>query len=139
MAQEKSAADGTAMKRADAMEKKIVDAFNKKDPAALANLYTDNAVFVGPDGKALMGHAAIQQDEADTIKAWGDFTFKGELKEAGAFGRGFWGLYEASVDGNGPHGPVKVRSHVLNLFVPVGKDWKIVVTSIGANVQPPGM
>jgi uncharacterized protein (TIGR02246 family) len=138
VAQQKPTANDSSMERAAAMEKTIVDAFNKKDAAALAALYTRSAVFVGPDGKAVTGRAAIEATEASTLKAWGDFKFTGEVKEAHAVGNGFWAIFDSSVDGNGPNGPVKVRSHVLNVFVPVGKDWKVAVTSIGANVPPPG-
>lgn len=140
MAQGNSAADTKAMQNADAMTKKTVDAIVKKDAAAMANLFTTNAVFALPDGSSVKGRAAIQKTEADTFAAWGTFTFTARLKEVGSLGpRSFWALSDASIDGNGPKGPVKIRSHVLGVYVLVGKDWKIAAESIGANVTPPGM
>jgi ketosteroid isomerase-like protein len=136
LAQQKSSANARALEHATALEKMIVDAFNKKDAAGLAALYTSNALFVAPDGKTYRGRAEIEKDEANTIKAWGDFKFAGEVIEAHAVGSGFWAVFSSSVDGNGPNGPVKVRSHVVNVVVPVGKGWKVVMTSIGANVPP---
>ncbi|HXQ52620.1 MAG TPA: nuclear transport factor 2 family protein [Stellaceae bacterium] len=137
IAQQKSSANDRAMEHAAAIEKMIVDNFNKKNAAGIAALYASNALFVGPDGKTYTGRAAVEADEADTIKAWGDFKFVGEVKEAHAVGNGIWALMSSAVDGNGPNGPVKVRSHVVNVIVPEGKGWKIVLTSIGANVPPP--
>jgi ketosteroid isomerase-like protein len=139
LAQEKSETNSKAMHIADAVVKKVVDAYNSKNAATLAGLDTENAVYVGPDGKEVTGHPAIQQAIGNVIKAWGDFRFKGELKDARPFGPGIWALFDTSVDGNGPHGPIKISAHAVSLLMPVGKDWKIVLTSIGPSVPPPGM
>ena len=136
-AQQKSSAETRAMDHAMAMEKDIVAAFNKKDAAALAALYTRNATFVGIDGSVITGRAAIEANYVNTLKAWGDFKFGGEVKAAHAAGNGFWVVFATAVDGNGPNGPVKLRAHVVNYVVPVGKGWKVALTTVGPNVPPP--
>ena len=135
LAQQKSAANERAMTRAAAIEKKVIEGFSKRDPAALADLYTPDAVFVGVDGVAATGRAAIQEVEAGTIKAWGNnFKYTAVLKEARPIGNGIWAIVDAATEING----TTTRSHVFNIFVPQGKDWKILATSIGRNAPPPG-
>lgn len=46
-----------------------VKAFNAHDAKAAASLYTENAQFVGIDGFALQGRAAIQQSLAESFQA----------------------------------------------------------------------
>ena len=135
LAQQKSTANDRAMERAAAIEKKIVDGFAKKDPAALADLYTSNAVFVGIDGVVARGHAAILAAEAGTIKGWGNnFKYNTVVKEAYPIGNAIWAIADATVEING----TASSSHVFNIFVRQGKDWKILATSVGRNVPPPG-
>ena len=137
-AQPKSTANDSAMARETAMGKKVSELFNKKDAAGLAALYTSNGVFIDPTGKVSRGRAAIEATEAATIKAWGDFTFTGVAKEAGTVGNGSWGLIDVTVNAKGANGPMTTHSHSLNVLVREGKEWKIAVTSVGANVAPPG-
>jgi uncharacterized protein (TIGR02246 family) len=139
LAQQKSAPTDRAMEAATAMAKKVTDAINKKDAAGYAALYTSDGVFVGPDGKAVKGAAAITALQAATFKAWGDFKFSATTQEARATGNRVWAIVDATIDGKGPNGPISLRSHVLNVYVPEGKGWKIAVTSVGLNVTPPGM
>jgi uncharacterized protein (TIGR02246 family) len=138
VAQQKSSSDARTMERASALEKGVVAAINKKDPAAIAAMYTGNGVVVGPDGKMITGRAAIQAYYTNNFKVWGDFKFEGEVTEAHAVGSGIWMVLATRIDGNGPAGPIKLRSHVVNVAVPAGKGWKVELTSVGANVAPPG-
>lgn len=137
LAQHKSSASDKAMTTAQAVEKQVVELFNKKDAAALAARYTSDGVYISPDGKAAVGNAAIEAAYANTMKAWGNFKFSGEVQKAHAVGNGYWSYTIATVDGNGASGPIKSRSHVLTVIVPAGKSWKIAITSIGADVSPP--
>jgi uncharacterized protein (TIGR02246 family) len=62
-----SAAEATTMRNA------YVDAMNKKDVAAAAAVYADDAVFDAPDGSVQKGRAAIQaaiQQTAETMKTF---------------------------------------------------------------------
>jgi uncharacterized protein (TIGR02246 family) len=127
-----------AMAQTVAVEKQIVDFFNKKDAAGLAAHFTTDGVFVGTDGKTTTGKAATEAAYAETFKAFGDFKYSAEVKAAHAIGNGFWMLVEASVEKKGPAGPISIRSHVVYVVVPAGKDWKIEMASIGANVPPGG-
>ena len=139
LAQQKAASNNRAMKEAKLLEKKVTEVVNKKDAAGYAALYTSNGIFLAPDGSSSKGHAAIEALQAATFKAWGDYKFAVVTKDAGTIGNGIWTIDEATIDGKGPNGPISIRSHVLNILVPQGKDWKIAVTSVGLNVTPPGM
>ena len=135
LAQQKSKANDRAMERANALEKKVIAGFNNKDAAAVAALYTADAVFVGVDGAAVTGPAAIQAVDAGTIKAWGNnFKYTAVVKEARPLGNAIWTVVDARTEING----TATTSHVFNIFVPQGKDWKILATSVGRNAPPPG-
>jgi ketosteroid isomerase-like protein len=121
--------DASAMQHATAMQMKVADAFNKKDAGAVGDLYTQNATFIGADGKAVTGQAAIRDADAAIIKAWGDFTFKEQPIAAGTVGQGFWASYNSTV--TAPDGTPKMSAHVFNVYVPVGNDWKIAATTVG--------
>lgn len=136
-AQQNAASNARTMARAVAIEKNIVELFNKRDAAGLAAHYTRDGIYVGPDGKPVTGRAAIEAAYAASFKAWGDFKFTGEVKAARAVGGAFWTLVEATVDGKGPAGPIALRSHVVNVVVPAGRDWRIQIGSVGPNVSPP--
>lgn len=128
----------TAMKHAQAVAKKTVDAFNARDAAAVAALDLPNGVSVGPDGNIVKGRAAIQAMYENIFKAWGDFKFTFLAKEAGQTGNGYWAVFDSTVDFKGPNGPVSLHTHDLGVLVPQGKEWKFAVISIGANLPPPG-
>jgi uncharacterized protein (TIGR02246 family) len=137
LAQQNTASNARTMARAVAIEKAIVELFNKKDAAGLAAHYTSDGIYVGPDGKPVTGRAAIEAAYAASFKAWGDFNFAGEVKAARAVGGAFWTLVEATVDRKGSAAPMTLRSHVVSVLVPAGRDWKIQLASIGPNVSPP--
>ena len=126
------------MERANAMQKKIVELLNKRDAAGYAALYTADGVVIGPDGSLATGHAAIEASEVAALKAWGDAKFATVTKEARAIGNGvIWTVLDSTIDGKGPNGPIALHSHVLNMYVLDGKDWKIAVSSIGLNPARP--
>ena len=139
VAQQKAPASDRATQTATAMQKRVADVINKKDAAGYAALYTADGVFVGPDGNSAKGAAAIAAVQTGTFKAWGDYKFAATTREARAIGNRVWAILDATIDGKGPNGPIAIRAHVLNVYVPDGKGWKIAVTSIGLNVTPPGM
>jgi ketosteroid isomerase-like protein len=60
-----AAADAEALKAADAQ---LLAAFNAKDPARIAGVYTADATVMLPDAPVMNGAAAIQAGMAETLK-----------------------------------------------------------------------
>jgi uncharacterized protein (TIGR02246 family) len=62
-------------------------AFNKKDAAAVAALYTQNAVVVTAEGQVLQGRAAIEQGMRTASTNWGQLSSTGiETRRLGNWG-----------------------------------------------------
>lgn len=138
LAQQKAAGTDRAMAQAVAWQKHVVDVFNTHSAAAVAALYATDAVFVDPTGKAVKGRAAVETAEVASFKLWGDFKFASTITEARAIGSGLWFTFETVIDAKGTNGPFVVRLHGLNVLAREGKDWKIAVTSLGANLPAAG-
>ena len=137
-AQQKSSADDRAMTRAVAQQKMIVDLVNKGDAAGLAAAYAADGIFVDPAGTVTKGRAAIEKEQADTYKGWGDgYKFSSTPKEAHALGNGYWYIVDTTIVLNRPNGPVTTHAHGLNVMVREGKGWKVAITTVGTNAPPP--
>src|SRR5260370_38380267 len=67
--QEKGIADPQLRQQIDAESKKYDEAVNNNDAAAVAALYTEDAVFVTDTG-SLYGRQAIEKFYADVFKPW---------------------------------------------------------------------
>ena len=69
-AQEKDTVDPQIRQQLDALSEKYTEAFNKNNAAAIAALFTQDAVEVGPDGLAY-GQQAIEKRYAEGFPKWG--------------------------------------------------------------------
>jgi ketosteroid isomerase-like protein len=136
-AQQKPAPGPTAMARATALTDEVNATFNKKDPAAVAALFTTDALLVGPDGTRVQGRKALTAYFTTTFGFWGNFTYKAEVKEAHPIGSGMWADVTSTIQTSGPAGTLK--SHLADIIVPVGKGWKLRFVSVGPDAAPPGM
>ena len=68
-AQQKEPVDPQLIQKLDTMSKKYNEAFNNHDAAAIAAVYTEDAVFVQDTGP-LYGRQAIEKFHADLFKSW---------------------------------------------------------------------
>src|SRR6516164_5505791 len=68
-AQQKDLADPQTTQKLLAAVKAVDDAVNNNDPAAMAALYTRDAVFVTPEGP-IIGRQAIQKWYTDLYQWW---------------------------------------------------------------------
>jgi uncharacterized protein (TIGR02246 family) len=68
-AQQKETVDPQLIQKLDTMSKKYNEAFNNHDAAAIAAVYTEDAVFV-PDTGPLYGRQAIEKFHAELFKSW---------------------------------------------------------------------
>src|SRR3954452_4716239 len=96
-------------------------AFNKKDAAAVAALYTEDAVFV-TEGPILNGRAAIEKFYADGIKG-GDSNLVINIVESRIMGDGAWAIGDWNVVSS--QGPV--HGNWVTLFVRDRGAWKMRV------------
>ena len=104
------------------------EAFTNKDAAAVAALFTEDAVLVAPDG-VFSGREAIQKRYEDTFQRW-SFTLFSDPREWQPFplkaidnavwsvGQ-WWGTLQSQA------GPVFVTGYSSAIYVLEGDDWKI--------------
>lgn len=129
-AQPSGAADSKGM--VTDLARKWQDAYNRKDAAGIAALYTNTGVYVVGDG-ILEGHAAIQKQIEEQLRK-GGHNLTISTTRTGIAGGAVWGVGEWSAQfGDAP------SSHGFwsNVFVRDGKVWKIQMNGITMAATPP--
>jgi ketosteroid isomerase-like protein len=130
-AQQKDVADPQTTQKILATVKAVVEGHNNNDPAAIAALYTHDAVFLTPEG-LITGRQAIQKWFTDLYQWWHP---KNHIVKVdgnafhliGTVGNELWATGESSETGQGKAGePIPVKFHWLCIFVREGDDWKIL-------------
>ncbi|MBV8094018.1 MAG: SgcJ/EcaC family oxidoreductase [Acetobacteraceae bacterium] len=118
----------------DALTTKLAQAYNSHDAAGVASLYTEDGVYITPEG-IVQGRDAIRKTIEDELKTGGNLTIKVSL--ARAYGDAIWsaGEWSEAYSGESDHG---YWSYVV---VRQGDDYKIRYDTynIGpaAPAQPP--
>jgi uncharacterized protein (TIGR02246 family) len=130
-AQQKEAVDPQIVEQLNANGKKFAEAVNNNDAAAVAALYTEDAVFVTDRGP-VHGRQAIEKWWADTFKAvhpknYIDKTDPSSLRVVGTADTirvaGEWN--ETLQGKNGE--PIQAKGYWSDILVREGDDWKIQV------------
>jgi uncharacterized protein (TIGR02246 family) len=109
-------------------------AANRKDAAAVAALYTEDAMRVTPRG-TLYGRAAIEKDLVETFKVISNIADKVEkIQVIGevALVTATWSATFQSKDG-----PVQVRGFWGGVYVRDGEAWKTRLAIINRALPPP--
>jgi len=109
-------------------------AANRKDAAAVAALYTEDAMRVTPRGISY-GRAAIEKDLAETFKATSNFADKVEkVQVVGevALVTATWSARVQSKDG-----PIQARGFWGGVYVRDGDAWKTRLAIINSALPPP--
>ena len=140
-AQEKEMVDSRIIEQLAALGKKINEAWNNNDAAAVAATYTEDAVLVTDLG-LVFGREAIEKYHADLFKQVHISDQSGKSDEysphiIGTAGNELWSNGEWSltyqVNGGGS-GPIKLKGFWSNIYVRDGDAWK---TRMGmSNVTP---
>jgi uncharacterized protein (TIGR02246 family) len=139
-AQQKDTVDPQTIEQIDALAKKFDEAFNNGDAAALAALYTEDAVFVTPEG-LVYGREAIEKYWADTFQQG---HFSNHLNKAdqysphmiGTAGDEVWRTGEWSFTVQGKSGdPINLKGYWSAINVREGDTWKTRMLTY--NVTPP--
>jgi ketosteroid isomerase-like protein len=140
-AQQKDAADPQIRQQLDALSQKYDEAFNNGDAAALAALYTEDAVLVTGTGP-VYGREDIQKHYSDLFK---QVHFSNHISKRdqysphaiGTAGNEVWTNGERSltyqVNGGGG-GPIQLNGYWSNIQVREGDAWKTRMTM--SNVTP---
>ena len=138
-AQQKNSVDPQLRQQIDALHKKESDAYNNGDAAALAALYTENAVLVTDRGP-IAGREAIEEHFADVFQK---VQFSNKLAQCDQYSprvigtavNEVWvtGDWSCTIKGQN-FGPVDIKGYWGTVEVRVGDDWKIQMDT--CNVTP---
>jgi uncharacterized protein (TIGR02246 family) len=138
IAQSKDTADPKAAQQLvsfyqSALRLKYEKAFNEKDAAALASLFTEDALLVAPEGM-FSGPGAIEKRYADVFQRSRLTDFFGARSQLNAIGNElcavgkWWALLQTE------RGPQQVGGYWLEIYARKGDGWKIRVSIF--NVTP---
>ena len=128
-----------------ALHKKWSEAENNNDAAALAALYTKDAVLCGGEGSGPhYGREAIEKHFAEGFKL---FHFSNHVVTPdqysphviGTSGNEVWVLGEWSMTIQSKNGgsPMQIKGNSLNIFVPDGDSWKALAILTNNAAPPP--
>ena len=139
-AQQKDAPDAQTTQKILAIAKAYEEGESKNDPAAIAALFTEDAIFVANTGP-VNGRQAIQNWYTELYKGWHPknfmIKFDGDAPHLiGTDGNTLWATGEWSETGQGKTGePTPVKGYWGIIYTRQGDDWKIRMLT--SNVTPP--
>ena len=112
------------------------EAYNKNDAAAVAALFTEDALLVEPDGM-FSGRQAIEKRYADTFQRSPIISFNAsrERHYLNAIDNAVWGAGQWSSTFQSQTGSVFAVGYWSAIYVREGDDWKIRMWTI--NQTPP--
>ena len=116
--------------------RKYDEALNKRDAAAIAALYTPDAVLV-TEGPTLQGPDAIEKSLAGAFKAGVIGKHATEIDQVHVQGNLAWAIGSWSDTGpsNGSH---PMHGNWGGVIVPEGGNWKIRMLTVNTIETPPG-
>jgi ketosteroid isomerase-like protein len=110
----------------------------KRDPDALAALFTEDATYVGPNGSSHTGRARIRDYYKQvfailqyTQTVAGDMQRLTQIERVSALGDGAWALGRGANMVTGSEIAVATSDHWVAIFARAGSEWKFRVLSIG--------
>jgi ketosteroid isomerase-like protein len=131
------AADSQTTEKIRAITNAYTEAVNNNDAAAVAALYTEDAVFVTDHGP-ILGRQAIEKWYADVFKGWHpkNHTGKQDADSPHMIGANeLWATGDWSETGQGKTGePIPIKGYWSDVVILKGDDWKIQMLTF--NVTP---
>lgn len=100
-----------------------IERFNQNDAAAIAALFTQDAVLVTPDG-TVFGRQAIEKNYAGFFQQWHPTDHVIRIDQINAIGNQAWKVGEWNATFQGPHGPLPAKGYFASLLVREGDGWK---------------
>lgn len=129
-AQQKDAVDPQTTQKLNANIKAFDDAINNNDAAAIAAIFTEDAVFV-TDGGPVYGRQAIEKWYADMFPGWHPKNHIGKTDQysahaIGTAGNAIWSNGEWSETGKGKTGEdIPIKGYWSAIDIREGDAWKI--------------
>jgi crotonobetainyl-CoA:carnitine CoA-transferase CaiB-like acyl-CoA transferase len=126
-AQEKDTVDPQTRQEIEAVDTKLDEALNKNDAAAVAALFTEDAILLEPVDKApersgmFSGRQAIEKEFAQNFIDYHLTDNKGKLDQINPVDAGMWAVGEWTQTVNFRH----TGGYRAIFFVPDGDTWKI--------------
>jgi len=117
------AASGTAA-GIDSLRQTWQNDYNRRDAAALAAHYTEDAVSIAPNGTINTGRAAIQNNFPKDSTMWGTATIA-PSKPAVISGNSAWEVGTAKIQTTTKGKPMTITENYLVLLQADGGQWKI--------------
>jgi uncharacterized protein (TIGR02246 family) len=118
------AGDIKALDELSAFSMKYEDAYKNKNTAALAALFTEDAVCVTPGG-LFLGREAIEKASADQFRRWTASSHIYQADQLNAIDNGAWSVGQWWRTLEGQNGPVFARGYWAALFVRENDGWKV--------------
>ena len=140
-AQQNTMPDQQVIQQLVVFGQKYHEAYTNNDAAALAALYTWDAVIVTPQGP-VYGRDAIENWYADQFEQWHpkNHTSKADpdsIRLIGTGGDAVWLNGELSETIQDPNrGPIEVKGYWSNIFVREGDTWKIRFDTFNVTPAP---
>jgi uncharacterized protein (TIGR02246 family) len=131
---EKYAADPKTVQEIHAFVREYEERFNKSDAVALAELLTEDAIQITPEGP-ICGREAIQKKDEDLFKQSHPTDIICTVDWVNAVGDVSWNGGEWSCTLQSENGPVRVKGYRLDVLVREGDAWKECMSCY--NMTPP--
>lgn len=117
------------------------DLLNRRDVDALAELFAEDATYVGPSGAAYRGRAQIRDYYAQVFALLaragaltGAVTRQTRVDQVAGAGGMVWAVGRgANFTSGGRGAPVATTDHWVAVYVRAGDGWRIQVLSVGDN------
>jgi uncharacterized protein (TIGR02246 family) len=129
------AGDVKALDEFGAFGKKYDEAYKQSDAAALAALFTEDAVLVTPEG-LFSGRRAIEKRYADEFQRWHPTNNIGQADQLNAIDDGAWAVGKWWCTFQSPNGPVFARGYWSTIYVRDGDAWKIRMSTFNQTQLP---
>jgi len=134
-ARQKLMAPAPAEQEIGSLVKRQTDFLMKKDAAALAGLFTDDAVYATASGEVFSGRAKIRDYYSETIPALGDnFTRESTADEIHVLGTTAWAFGHGRTVIRTQESVADLKDHWAAVYETVGGEWKVRALSLGENV-----
>jgi ketosteroid isomerase-like protein len=138
LAKQPDAADPQLIEKLNALDRSFDEAFNHNDAAALAALFTEDAVLVRPQGP-LYGRRAIEEWYLEVFRKWHCSDHFGQRDPysphtIGTTGNEVWCNGEFGLTIQGQKAPllIKQTGYWTSIVVREGDDWKARMLSYSA-------
>jgi uncharacterized protein (TIGR02246 family) len=126
------AGDTKALDEFMALRMKVGEAYNKNDAAALAALFTEDAIYVAPEGVfggQLGGRQAIEKAFVDVFQRH-PTNFISEANQLNAIGNDAWAVGQWWCTLESQNGAVFARGYWSALYLREGDAWKILMLTL---------